>query len=58
MPQKPWTRMTADEKGDHLNQILSEFIGHQNGANARFSSRLKALEEWKEQTDKAALTKK
>jgi hypothetical protein len=43
MPQESWEQMTADEKADDLNKVLREFIDHQNGANARVSSRLRVL---------------
>jgi hypothetical protein len=43
MPEKSWKEMTADEKTEDLNKVLREFIDHQNGANARVSSRLTAL---------------
>jgi predicted Fe-S protein YdhL (DUF1289 family) len=53
MQRDNWNKMSADEKAEHLATFMEEFIEHQNGANARMSSRLQALEERMAQIGKA-----
>ncbi len=52
MSDKSWDEMTADEKADHTNEALADFIKHQNGANFRIMQRIKALEERLERIEK------
>jgi hypothetical protein len=50
---KAWTAMSDAEKIEWLYDKLHDFINHQDGANARMSTRIKTLEEAKAQIDKA-----
>jgi len=49
VPKKPWRDMSADEKLEYLLTVFDDFIAFQNGANARMSARIQALEDMMEQ---------
>lgn len=53
MAQKKWADLTADEKLDEIHDMLDQFISHQNGANARMTTRIRAFDKVIARIDKA-----
>jgi hypothetical protein len=49
---KAWNQMNSEEKIQHLSDLIDDFINFQNGANARMSTRIKALEDALTEIDK------